>query len=85
MRSTFEQEDLEVLRTLIQEELRKIVPQNNEPKYLTRAEACELLKISPPTLHAWMGKGLLRKTKIGNRVLIEDAEIQRMILKMKNH
>jgi excisionase family DNA binding protein len=83
----FTPEDLQTLRGLIREELREELAsmKKEEPKFYTREEAAQLLKISLPTLHAWANKGLITKSKIGNRVLIEDAEIQRMILKMKNH
>jgi excisionase family DNA binding protein len=81
----FDVEDLEAIRLLIREEIAVMKPQKEEIKYYTREEAAQLLKISLPTLHAWANKGLITKSKIGNRVLIEDTEIQRMILKMKNH
>lgn len=77
----FTPEDLETLRGLIREELQAMQPK--EPKYLTREEAAQLLKITLPTLHSWAAKGLIRKSKIGNRVLFEEEELQRMILKQK--
>ncbi len=85
MKTQFEPEDIEVFRALIREEIAAMKPAKVEPKFYTRVEAAQLLKISLPTLHAWANKGLITQSKIGNRVLIEDAEIQRMILKMKNH
>lgn len=83
MRTQFEPEDLEIFRALIREEIQAMVPKETEPKYYTRKEAAQLLKISLPTLHAWAGKGLIRQSKIGNRVLIEEAEVQKVILKMR--
>lgn len=87
MKTNFEPEDIEVFRALIREEVRQELAalKPKEIKYFSRGEACELLKISLPTLGAWAKKGLITSSKIGNRVLIEDTEIQRMILKMKNH
>jgi hypothetical protein len=83
MRTQFEPEDLEVFRALIREELAAMKPQKEEPKFYTREEAAQLLKITLPTLHSWTVKGLIRKSKIQNRVLYEDSEIERMILKQK--
>jgi hypothetical protein len=82
----FTPEDLQTLRGLIREELREELAsmKKEEPKYYTREEAAQLLKITLPTLHSWTVKGLIQKSKIQNRVLYEDAEIQKMMLKMKN-
>jgi hypothetical protein len=80
----FDVEDLEAIRLLIREEIAVMKPQKEEIKYYSRLEAAQLLKITLPTLHSWTVKGLIQKSKIQNRVLYEDAEIQKMMLKMKN-
>jgi excisionase family DNA binding protein len=32
--------------------------------------------VSRWTLYAWMSKGLLRKTKVGSRVMVSEADLQ---------
>ena len=35
--------------------------------------------ISPWTVHAWLAKGKLRRTKVGSRTMIRESELQRVI------
>jgi len=35
--------------------------------------------ISAYTVHAWLSKGRLRRTKIGNRTMIRESELERFI------
>jgi excisionase family DNA binding protein len=35
--------------------------------------------ISPWTIHAWLSKGKLRRTKVGSRTMIRESELQRVI------
>lgn len=53
--------------------------QVGKPSYLSRADVCELLKISLPTLHEWTKLGLLKSYKIGNRVLYKQQEMENAI------
>jgi excisionase family DNA binding protein len=80
---SFTHEDLEQIRQLIREELGKIHTKDEQPKYYTREEAANILKISLPTLHAWTSKGRLRPAKINGRVLIAQDEISRLVYQSK--
>jgi hypothetical protein len=79
MKIEFTPEDFEQIRLIIREELAANKPVKEDPKFYTRDEACELLKITLPTLHAWKCKGIIHQTKIQNRVLISESEIKRII------
>jgi excisionase family DNA binding protein len=46
-----------------------------EDVYLTRKEAGVYIKLSPPTLHLYTKKGLLKAHKIGRRVLYKKSEL----------
>jgi excisionase family DNA binding protein len=35
--------------------------------------------ISKWTVHAWLGSGKLRRTKVGSRTMIRESELQRVI------
>jgi len=35
--------------------------------------------ISKWTVHAWMAKGKLRRTKVGSRTMIRESELERVI------
>lgn len=35
--------------------------------------------ISKWTVHAWLSKGKLRRTKVGSRTMIRESELQRII------
>jgi excisionase family DNA binding protein len=35
--------------------------------------------ISKWTVHAWLAKGKLRRTKVGSRTMIRESELQRVI------
>jgi excisionase family DNA binding protein len=41
--------------------------------------ATRLGGISPWTVHAWLAKGKLRRTKVGSRTMIRESELQRVI------
>jgi excisionase family DNA binding protein len=47
---------------------------------LSVREAAERLGgISPWTVHAWLSKGKLKRTKVGGRTMIRESELQRVI------
>ncbi len=48
-------------------------------EYLTRNEASLLLKISLPTLHSWVNKGLLKKYELGGSRYFLRSEIHQRI------
>lgn len=48
-------------------------------KYLSREEVCTILKISMPTLNTYSKKGIIKGSKIGNRILYLEADIKKAI------
>lgn len=48
----------------------------NEPRYLSRKETAELLRITLPTLNEQTKRGKLAAYRIGGRVLYREDEIQ---------
>jgi excisionase family DNA binding protein len=53
---------------------------NSTDVLLSVTEAAKRLGgISPWTVHAWLAKGKLRRTKVGSRTMIRESELQRVI------
>jgi excisionase family DNA binding protein len=42
-------------------------------------ESAKLLHVSPYTVRSWIRKGVLRATKLGRLVRLEQSEVQRLI------
>jgi len=57
----------------------------NRSTYLTRVEACKILKISLPSLTEYTKQGWLQSYKIGNRVLYKPEEIDQAIHKLSTY
>jgi len=53
-----------------------------QTKYLTRLEVCELLKVSLVTLNTWNKNGKLKAVGIGGRVLYRYEDIENAIIKL---
>ena len=66
----------ELIRSTVREELQSGYPKKGEPRYITRNEAAELLKITLPTLNRYTQLGIVKGFRIGTRVLykLEDIE-----------
>lgn len=47
--------------------------------FLTTDEVCKVLHISKLTLYRWVKQGKLTAIKVGKKLLIEQAELQRII------
>jgi excisionase family DNA binding protein len=44
-------------------------------KLLTRKQVCELLSITPPTLHEWTRNGTITAYKVGTRIRYKESEV----------
>ena len=73
------------LQELILPQLRSQITAELQPKeqleFLTRKDACDLLKINLATLWRWQKKGILKAYSIENRVLFERKEVYEVINK----
>lgn len=73
----------ETLRDLIREsiraELETLTPPQEETRYLTRSQVCELLHISLPTLGEYQKHGLIIGRRFGRRVLYDQTEIKESV------
>ena len=47
--------------------------------FSVKQAAAYLGGISPYTVHAWLAKGRLRRTKVGSRTMIRESELQKVI------
>lgn len=48
-------------------------------EYGTRADACDFLKVSLPTLHALMNQGLVKFKKVGRKTIINLTDLKRAV------
>lgn len=46
-------------------------------------EAAELLRISPWTVRSYIRDGKLKPVRLGRRVLVEEAELERLVAESK--
>jgi excisionase family DNA binding protein len=70
-------EDLtKAFRSIIQEELSRLNPQEATSRYLSRQEVADLLKISLPTLNEYTRAGIIKGSRVGSRVLYEESAIK---------
>lgn len=75
------------LRAIVREEVAKAVSDafadeqknNAAPALLSREEVCRLLKISKPTFHALVNRGLIAPVKIGSRTLVPEDALRQKI------
>jgi hypothetical protein len=81
-------EDLQVFKTELVEEFKKLLRQNGiQPvkKWLKSQEVRKLLSISPGTLQNLRINGTLPFTKIGGVIFYDYEDIQKMLLSNKVH
>ncbi|HKF47853.1 MAG TPA: helix-turn-helix domain-containing protein [Terracidiphilus sp.] len=50
-----------------------------DPLVSVEEAARKLGGLSKYTIHAWLAKGKLRRTKVGSRTMIRESELQRVI------
>jgi putative molybdopterin biosynthesis protein len=50
-----------------------------QPTLLTVNQVCEILHISKLTLYRWVKRGKLKASKVGQKLLIEQAEVQKLL------
>ncbi len=51
--------------------------------YITRREVAAIFKISLPTVHEWINKGILKSYKIANRVFLKRGEVEAALTQVK--
>ena len=64
------------------DELKLHLQPQQQTKYLTRLEVCELLNVSLVTLNTWNKNGKLKAFGIGGRVLYRPEDIEKAIIKL---
>jgi len=69
----------ETLRSIIREELSFLYVKEPAQKFLSRLEVATLLKISLPTLNQYTRTGILKGSRIGSRVLYDEAQVRESV------
>jgi hypothetical protein len=64
-----------IVREAVRAEMAAIIPQEPVKKYVTRYQVRDKYHISLPTIDAYADKGILKKRRIGGRVLFDEAEL----------
>lgn len=59
-------------------------PEPQEPAHLlTRKQVCEILNITPPTLHEWTRNGTVTAYKVGTRVRYKQNEVMNTLQRVQ--
>lgn len=77
----------EQLKTLFAEAIRETLPKPTEKRFTT-SEASNYLGVSTVTLHTWKKKSKVKCFRMGNRLMFEQSELDRLIRevpRLKNH
>lgn len=74
-----EEEFKAYLDAAVQKTLDNYVPPKNDVEYLTRKEVAKKLRISLPTLHKNVSKGVLNPQRVSGRVLFRKDEIEALL------
>jgi excisionase family DNA binding protein len=69
----------ETLRSVIREELSLLNPKETTPRFLSRQEVATLLKISLPTLNEYTRTGVIKGSRVGSRVLYDEADVREAV------
>lgn len=67
------------LRAIIREELSFLNTKETAQRFLSRNEVATLLKISLPTLNEYTRTGIIKGSRIGSRVLYDEAQIRESV------
>ena len=76
----------EIIRAIVEDELRKFKPEQPQPansEYATRRAVCDRLKFSLSTLHYYTKNGILTGHRIGSRVLYKWAEVEQSVKRIE--
>jgi excisionase family DNA binding protein len=76
------------LKILIQEAVKTeltAIPLKHETHYLTRAQVCEVLHLSLPTVDKAIADGRLKAYRIGGRILFKEEELILKEIPKKKH
>lgn len=69
----------EALRSIIREELSFLNTKETAQRFLSRNEVAALLKISLPTLNQYTRTGIIKGSRIGSRVLYDEAQVRESV------
>lgn len=69
----------ETLRLIVREEISAIQTKELTPRFLTRQEVANLLKISLPTLNEYTRTGIIKGSRIGSRILYDEISIKEAV------
>jgi len=69
----------ETLRLIVREEISAIQTKESTPRFLTRQEVANLLKISLPTLNEYTRTGIIKGSRIGSRILYDEISIKEAV------
>jgi len=69
----------ENFRSVIREELSLLASKDTTPQYLSRQEVATLLKISLPTLNEYTRTGVIKGSRVGTRVLYNEADVKEAV------
>jgi hypothetical protein len=69
----------ETLRLIVREEISAIQTKESTPRFLSRQEVANLLKISLPTLNEYTRTGIIKGSRIGSRILYDELSIKEAV------
>lgn len=69
----------ETLRLIVREEISAMQTKELTPRFLSRQEVANLLKISLPTLNEYTRTGIIKGSRIGSRILYAESDIKESV------
>ncbi len=69
----------QTIRSIFREELSFLTTKETAQRFLSRQEVATLLKISLPTLNEYTHKGIIKGSRVGSRVLYDEAQIRESV------
>ena len=76
------------LESIIENAVQRAIPKQSEkpeqPRFITRQEAAQLLGVSLVTIDKWSKEGHLKKFRIGGRIRFKAEEVQKALSEVKD-
>lgn len=70
------------IQEIVEESIERYFSKPKEEKLLTINQVAERLGVTKPTLWRWNKEGALKRTKVGNKVLYKESDVNKVLEEM---